>query len=222
MMNNPQRIQALVFDFDGLIVDTETPEYHAWQAVFAARGCDLPLETWALNIGTRGVVDVYALLAERSGVPVDRAQVRAEVRAHYNELAQEQGLLPGVQGYLDAARAAGIPLAVASSSRHDWVDPHLHEHGIWDYFQAVVCADDVERVKPDPALYQLALARLDVASQAALALEDSPNGVLAAKAAGMCCVFVPNMITANLATDQADFQLASLAELPLQELVARL
>jgi HAD superfamily hydrolase (TIGR01509 family) len=212
-------IQALVFDFDGLIVDTETPEYAAWQAVFAARDCELPLETWVLNIGTRGMVDPYALLAEGSGQPVDREEVRQAVRAHYDRHAQDQGILPGVIEYLEAAQQAGIALAVASSSKHDWVDVHLRRHGIWDYFQTVVCADDVERVKPDPALYQLALARLDVPGRAAIALEDSPNGVRAAKAAGMFCVVVPNAITAHLPLHEADLQLASLADLPLPGLL---
>ncbi|MEX1018444.1 MAG: HAD family hydrolase [Litorilinea sp.] len=214
------KIQALVFDFDGLIVDTETPEFAAWQAVFAARGCELPLATWVLNIGTRGVVDPYALLAEQLGAPVERETVRGQVRAHYDALIQDQQLLPGVGDYLEAARQAGIQLAVASSSRHDWVDPHLHAHGIRDYFAEVVCADDVTEVKPDPELYRLALRRLDRAPAQAIALEDSPNGVLAAKAAGMYCVFVPNAVTAHLTAAGADLQLTSLAQMPLAALVA--
>lgn len=213
---------ALVFDFDGLIVDTETPEFKAWQAVFSAHGCELPLETWALGIGTRDAVDPYALLAQLSGASVDRVEIRATVQAYYHEMTLEQRLLPGVEGYLIAAQRAGMGLALASSSRHDWVDPHLDRFGIRHYFEAVVCADDVAQVKPHPELYQLAMEQLDAPPDSSIAIEDSPNGVLAAKAAGMYCVWVPNAITVNLAAPQADLRLNSLAEMPLHELLTTL
>lgn len=218
----PHAFQALVFDFDGLIVDTETPEFAAWQAVFRSRGGEVPLATWVLNIGTHGVIDPYALLEEQTGAPVVREDVRAEVRAHYEALVLEQALLPGVGDYLEAARSAGLRLAVASSSKHAWVEPHLEAHNIREYFDAVVCADDVEVVKPDPALYLLALQRLERPAHVAVALEDSPNGVLAAKAAGMRCVFIPTGVTAHLEAAGADLRLSSLADLSLPALLARL
>jgi HAD superfamily hydrolase (TIGR01509 family) len=214
-------IQALIFDFDGLIVDTETPEFNAWHSIFTAHGCELPLATWALNIGTHGAIDIYEVLAQATGQPVDRTAIRQAVRAHYATNTNGQTLLPGVRAYLDAAHQAGIRLAIASSSKHEWVDKHLAEQGIFDYFHAVVCANDVEEVKPHPALYLLALERLGVPASAAVAFEDSPNGILAAKAAGIYCIAVPNSITCNLPLDQADLHLTSLASLPLAELLAR-
>jgi beta-phosphoglucomutase-like phosphatase (HAD superfamily) len=111
---------------------------------------------------------------------------------------------------------------VASSSSVGWVDGHLRRLGLRDAFAVVRCAGDVPRVKPDPALYLSVLEATGIPAAEALALEDSPNGVLAAKRAGLACVAVPNPLTARLDLGAADLRLGSLAELPLSELLARL
>ncbi len=214
-------ISALVFDFDGLVLDTEGPEFRAWQEIYAAHGCSLSLETWAVAIGTVGAFDPYADLERRLGRPVDRDAVRETRRRRMSELIAAEEIRPGVQGYLEDARRLGMHLAVASSSSRDWVAGHLARLGIIEYFDCLRCSDDVREVKPSPELYQSALEALGVAAREAIALEDSPNGVLAAKRAGIFCVAVPNSLTCQLPLDHADLTLSSLLELPLEGLIAR-
>jgi HAD superfamily hydrolase (TIGR01509 family) len=214
-------IKALIFDFDGLIVDTEGPDYQAWQETYASFGCALPLEEWAAEIGTYGAFDPYDYLARQLGRPIDRAAIRERRRARFAELIEQQAVLPGVEGYLREARERGLRVGIASSSPRGWVVGHLARFGLDQSFDCIKTADDVERVKPDPALYLAALDALGVPAHAALAFEDSPNGALAATRAGIYCVVVPNRLTGRLAFDAANPRLASLAELPLAELLAR-
>jgi HAD superfamily hydrolase (TIGR01509 family) len=214
-------IKALIFDFDGLIVDTEGPDYQAWQETYESFGCRLPLAEWAAEIGTYGVFDPYDYLARQLGRPIDRAAVRAQRHTRFAELIEQQTVLPGVERYIRDARERGLRVGIASSSSRTWVVGHLVRFGLDDSFDCIKTADDVERVKPDPALYRAALDALDVQAHEALAFEDSPNGALAATRAGIYCVAVPNLLTQQLALEVADLRLASLAELPLDELLAR-
>lgn len=214
-------IKALIFDFDGLILDTEVPEFTVWRDIYAAHGQELALATWAACIGTADLVfDPYADLEARLDRPLDRGALRRDRRARVTALIEAQPPLPGVVDYLDAARGLGLGLAVASSSRREWVTGHLSRLGLLDRFATIRTADDVARTKPDPALYQAALAGLGLTPAEALVLEDSPNGVTAAKRAGLYCVAVPNALTATLPLDHADRRLASLADLPLSALLA--
>ena len=213
-------IHALIFDVDGLILDTEWPDYLSWQEQFQAMGCELPLATWIDSIGTAGRFDPYALLAEQSGRAVDRKAVRAARQARLHELVASEKPLPGVLDYIEAARARGMKLGVASSSPRTWVEGYLSTHGLAGLFDCIKCSDDVTAVKPDPALYRAALDALEVSPSAAIALEDSIHGVAAAKAAGLFCVAVPNRLMQGLAFDQADLRLASLAQMPLDALLA--
>jgi HAD superfamily hydrolase (TIGR01509 family) len=137
------------------------------------------------------------------------------------ELVLANKLLPGVVEHLDAAKAAGLKVGVASSSTLEWVRGHLARLGILDRFDCVRCRDDVTNVKPEPDLYVAVLECLGVAASEAIAIEDSPNGVLAAKRAGMRCIAIPNSITARLDLGQADVVLGSLAEVTLAELLRR-
>lgn len=215
-------IKGLIFDFDGLILDTEVPDYVSWQEVFESHGCVLPHETWMGYIGTReGAFDPYALLEERSGRPVSRDEVRTARRRRLAELVAAEVIRPGVEAYIADAQRLGIRLAVASSADCDWVVPHLERLGLIGHFDGVRCAGHVTHGKPDPEVYFAALDLLGVAPHQAIAIEDSPNGVLAAKRAGLFCVAVPNPITADLPLDHADLRLNSLADLPLEELIRR-
>lgn len=213
-------IRAIVFDFDGLILDTELPEFQSWQAVYQEHGCTLPFTVWAMGIGTIGAFDPYAYLEEQLGRTVDREIVRVQQRQHCDALIATQVVLPGVQDYLAEARRLGLYLGVASSSSRAWVSGHLTRLALQQHFLCIKCRDDVLHPKPDPALYHAALEALAVRPQEAIALEDSPNGILAAKRAGMFCVAVPNPLTSQLSLAQADLQVASLADLPLARLLA--
>ena len=216
-------IDALIFDFDGLILDTETPDYESWNEVYRAYGTDLPMNIWIPLVGgASDGLDLYALLAERSGQPIDCAQVRSTRRRRFAEMVADQKPLPGVLDYIHAAGQMGLTLAVASSSDAEWVLGHLTRLGLREHFAAVCTKEDVARVKPDPALYLAAVEAIDVAPKRALALEDSRNGLLAAKAAGLYCAVVPNNITAHLDFTEADARLSALSAQPLAELISTL
>lgn len=215
-------IRAVVFDFDGLILETEEPWFELWQDVFRAHGQVLAFETYAALIGTSvAAFDPYRHLEERTGRPIERESLRREMRRRYDDLIRTRPVQPGVDDYLSAARRLGLGLAVASSSDRAWVHGHLGRLGLLDRFDAICCAEDVERVKPDPALYLLAAERLSVEPREAIAIEDSPNGITAARRAGLYCVAVPNALTTRLAIDVADLRLASLVDMPLDDVIAR-
>ena len=131
-------------------------------------------------------------------------------------------LLPGIVQHVDAARSLGLKVGVASSSTRDWVRGHLERLGILDRFDCIRCRDDVIHAKPEPDLYLAVLDCLEVSATEALAIEDSPNGVIAAKRAGLRCVAIPNPITARLDLSQADLLLQSLAEVTLPDLLERM
>jgi len=213
-------IQALIFDFDGLILDTEGPDYQSWQEVYQDYGCTLPMSEWARWIGTMGAFDPYAYMEDQLGRPVDRAAVRARRRARFEELMAGQSLLPGVREYVLEARRLGLYTGIASSSPRNWIVGRLGPLGLEPYFDRIRCADDVAQTKPDPAVYRAALEALGVHPHQAVALEDSPNGILSAKRAGLYCVAVPNALTRELDLSLADLRLGSLAELPLARLLA--
>lgn len=212
-------IRAIVFDFDGLILDTELPEFQSWQEIYQAHGCTLPLAVWATCIGTTEAFDPYAYLEEQLGRAIDREAVQLRQRQQCDALIAAQAVLPGVHDYIADARRLDLQLGVASSSSRAWVHGHLTRLELHQHFVCIACRDDVPRTKPDPALYQAALAALGVRPEEAIALEDSPNGILAAKRAGLFCVAVPNVLTRQLPLDHADLQIPSLAALPLSELL---
>ena len=216
-------LKAILFDFDGLILDTETPEYLTWQGIYREHGFELPHEEWGRIIGGYGLSDFDAAghLALLSQGRLDSVSLRARHSVESLALIHAQPILPGVLDILHAAKRSGLKLAIASSSPHSWVDAHTQRLGILHHFDAVVCADDVGvgRTKPNPDLFLLALDQLGVRREAAVVLEDSPNGVKAANRAGIFVVAVPNPATASLAFEGADRMVDSLADLSLQELM---
>lgn len=216
-------IQALIFDFDGLILDTETPEFVCWQDIYREHGFELPLEKWGSIIGGSGHSDFDAAehLSHLSQGRLDSDSLRARNRLESHNIIMAQGPLPGVMEYLKDAKRLGLKLAIASSSHHAWVDDHARRIGVFDYFDQVVAADDVGfgRTKPNPDLFLTALSRLKVPKEAAIVFEDSPNGVRAANRAGIFVVAVPNSVTSALILEGADLILKSLSDLSLSQLL---
>jgi len=214
-------IRALVFDFDGLILDTEEPVYRSWLEVYQAHGEELPFERWVQIVGstTTGFHPQHHL-EERLGRPLPKEVLDRRI-GRRTEMILAKAVLPGVVQHLDAARDLGLKLGVASSSTREWVAGHLARLGILDRFECVRCRDDVEHAKPEPDLYLAVLECLGVQASEAVAIEDSPNGVSAAKRAGMRCVAIPNSITARLDLTAADITLASLADVSLRELLEK-
>jgi HAD superfamily hydrolase (TIGR01509 family) len=212
-----------VFDFDGLILDTESTDFQSWQEVFVAHGCELRLDAWADCIGRpAGHFDPYVHLERLSGIPIDRGRIRAQRSARLRELNLRQPILPGVLDYLREARRLGLKVGLASSSDRAWVHGHLERLDLLHYFDVTKCVEDTGAHKPDPSPYLAALDALEAAPGEAVAFEDAPHGIAAAKAAGMLCVAVPNPITRRLRLDGADCLLESLASLPLPALLSRL
>ncbi|OLB32567.1 MAG: hypothetical protein AUG45_09935 [Ktedonobacter sp. 13_1_20CM_3_54_15] len=215
-------IKALVFDFDGLIVDTEMSSYQTWQEIYAEHDCQLPFSTWAICIGgSPQLFDPCEYLEQQIGRPVLREEIRLRRRQQHIRMVEAQPVLPGVEDYILSAKRLGLKIGVASSSRHEWVDTHLTRLGLIDYFDSIKCFDDVKRTKPDPELYLAVLDALGVHGQQAIALEDSPNGVIAAQQAGIFCVAVPNPVTSQLSLLHADLCLSSLTEVSLEQLLAK-
>jgi HAD superfamily hydrolase (TIGR01509 family) len=215
-------VAAIIFDFDGLILDTESPLFEEWSAAYRRRGFELTLDLWQHSLGTKGGFDPCAHLEGLMGRPVDCEGVRAEVIPRYRARCEAQPLLPGVADVLAEARSLGLRTGVASSSSVGWVEGWLSRHGIRPLFDCVCGRDDVERVKPAPDLFLLAASRLGVAPEACLVLEDSPNGMLAARSAGMRCVAVPNALTRALVLPSPDLVVESLAHQSVAALLRKL
>ncbi|MCL4508323.1 MAG: HAD family hydrolase [Chloroflexi bacterium] len=216
-------VDAIVFDFDGLIVDTETPAFLSWAEIYRELGATLTTEEWAVCLGTvSSAFDVFADLQRKLGHPVDAEALTRERQRRKEALSAQQEALPGVRDYLRDARLQGLAIGLASSSPHGWVERHLKRLGLLDYFDCLLCAEDVEHVKPHPALYAQAVAALGMAPHAAVALEDSPNGIVAAKAAGLRCVAVPGPLSQHLPLGGADLRISSLADVSLDTLLRRL
>jgi HAD superfamily hydrolase (TIGR01509 family) len=224
-VNEPRsQIDAIVFDFDGLILDTEVPIYTSWCAAFAAHGAAPPtIEEWSAEIGTTGAIDIEAWLVERADRDVDLDAMHSSRRAHCAGLLDAEVVRPGVEAWLDEADAAGLGLAIASSSDAAWVLGHLERLGLRARFAHVATAGDGGLPgKPAPDTYLAACARLGVEPSNALAVEDSPNGIKAAKAAGLWCVTVPHVLTETLDLSAADVRLPSLASATVADVIAQL
>lgn len=213
-------MRALIFDFDGLIIDTESPIFHTWQALYRKYGLELTIEDWSQVLGTsRDHFDPRKDLDRKVSIALDWTAIRQRLDQRQRELIAEQPLLPGVLAYLQDARRLGLKIGMASSSSCEWVTGHLARLELLEYFDVIRARDDVARPKPAPYVFESVLAALDLPATSAVVLEDSFNGVRAAKAAGLFCVAVPNQLTRYQSLEQADRVLNSLADMPLKDLL---
>ncbi|MBL9200528.1 MAG: HAD-IA family hydrolase [Opitutaceae bacterium] len=212
-------IRALIFDFDGLILDTETPLIDAYAEVHRRHGVAFDRGTLLRSVGHAD----FAFDPWHGFSPhADRAALEHECRAHKRELIARLPILPGVVALLDGARSSGLKTGVASNSEHWWVDSHLQRLGLWEKFDFVACREDAPSPKPEPDLYRLALNQLGgLRGPEAIAFEDSHTGSLAAKRANMWAVVAPNESTAHHDFAHADLRVGSLAEIELAALMLR-
>jgi len=211
-------IRALVFDFDGLILDTETPIIEAYGEVHAAHGRPFERAEFTRAIGHYD----YAFNPWRAfGPGADAAALEVQRHQHNQARTLAQPVLPGVVALLAAARTAGLRLGVASNSSHGHVEGHLQRLGLHAAFEFFACRGDAPSPKPEPDLYRLVLQRFGLRGSEAVAFEDSRTGVLAAKRAGLHVVAVPNPSTAHHDFASADLRATSLAEVTLEVLTAR-
>jgi HAD superfamily hydrolase (TIGR01509 family) len=216
-------IKALIFDFDGLILDTETPEVDVWTEIYAGYGFEFPFDDWVKTVGGYGIsnFDAAVHLHEITGDSLDVNALRLRHRDRSMERILATPVREGVTDYLTEAKRLGLGLAVASSSSHDWVDTHLTRLGLLRQFDRIICSDDIApgRTKPNPDVFLLAVEQLKVPKEAAIVFEDSPNGVQAANRAGIFVVAVPNPLTFRLNIEGADMTLGSLSDLSLPDLL---
>jgi HAD superfamily hydrolase (TIGR01509 family) len=219
-------IKAFIFDFDGLILDTETPEVLTWQSIYSEHGHEFPAHEWGRIVGGYGIsnFDAAEHLVHLTQGKLDAVSLRARHQAESNAVVAESPILPGVENIIYQAKQLGLKLAIASSSPHSWVDTHAKRLGIFDWFDRIICAEDVPpgRTKPNPDLFLKALDQLKVRKSEAIVFEDSPNGVKAAQSAGIFVVAVTNPTTASLTFDGEFLRLNSLADLRLDSLLQNL
>lgn len=212
-------IKAIIFDFDGLILDTETHEYEVLSEIFQEHDCELPLNVWGKVIGTKSDFSPYTYLQEQANKVIDENSIKAQLEERFTKRILLEEARPGVVDYIIAAKELGLKIGLASSSSYKWVSSHLNRLNLLDEFECIRTSDHVEHVKPDPALYVEAAKCLNVVPKECIAFEDSANGALAAKRAGMKCVIVPNSVTMNLDFCEVDHRLETMAAMKLQELV---
>lgn len=215
-------LQGLIFDFDGLIVDTETARYHAWKEVIESYGVELPLSFWQENIGLpREAFDPLDFLERTARTPIDREMVRRQKQEIFDSKMKNERLRPGVREYIQEARRRKLKLAICSSSPRRWVVSNLARFGMEEPLEAMVTGTEVSAIKPNPELYLRVLDALSLPAESCIAFEDSPKGVQSAKSAGIFCVAVSNPITSQTDLWDADVLLSSLEEMPLEELERR-
>jgi HAD superfamily hydrolase (TIGR01509 family) len=198
--------QAIIFDFDGLILDTESPQAEVWHELFASAGAEFDLKVYNSIIGGFNS-DVYRPEVELAKLFNDGrtpADVLTQVELTQNALILAKPVNPGVLDVLGEAKRRGIVVAVGSSSPASWVHGHLSRLGLQDRFETIVTYDDVSAPKPSPEIFELVLKRLGVKAKDAIVLEDSVNGVLAAHQADIRVVAIPNKVTQVM-----DFSLAA-------------
>jgi HAD superfamily hydrolase (TIGR01509 family) len=211
-------IRALVFDFDGLILDTETPLIDAYAEVHAAHGVPFDRGLFLRDVGHAD----YAFDPWHGFSPhADRALLEQQRRARKDELILRQKVLPGVVALLDGAIKRGLRVGLASNSQHAWVEPNLTRLGLIDRFECLACREDVPSPKPEPDLYKRVLSQFGLRGHEAIAFEDSQTGILAAKRANLWAIAAPNASTAHHDFSRADIRVASLAEIALDDLMKR-
>lgn len=216
-------IKALIFDFDGTVIDTETPWFKAFRSAYQERNRELTLEKYTPCIGSGlHAFNPYEDLLSQMELPIYLDSFRESIRMRHEAFMERETLRPGVLDYLRAAKAGGLKIGLVSTSFRKTVSHYLDKLNIASYFDYICTSDDVTHVNPDPEMYMQVLSRLGVKAHEAIAIEDSPNGVKAAKRAGLYCVLVPNILTSYLEFEPPHYRLTSLADLDLGKLLESL
>ncbi len=216
----PNHLRAVLFDFDGLIVDTESTGYLTWQEIFSEHGHELEVELYAQVVGTdfNTSYDPRRDLEQRTGRVFDWDAVEVARRTRESELRKTLTPLPGVLDRLHEARELGMRVAIASSSPRWWIDSWMEQLGLRDHFHHFSTVDDTGKVKPDPSLFVHAAENLGVPHEETVIFEDSLNGLRAALGAGIRCVVAPGPMTRHLDFDGAWRRVESLAHISLREI----
>lgn len=212
-------IKAIIFDFDGLVLDTETVWYEAYQEVLKEQfQFDLSIEEFSKCVGSSDT-GLFSYLKQEIGNHVEAEELRKSTSEIHRKNIKEIKAREGVEDYLRDAKKAGLKVALATSSTRNWAVTHLTNLGLLSYFDHLITQDDVEHIKPAPDLFLKALKVLEVEPNEAVVLEDSLNGLLAAQASNIRTVIIPNPVTESLAFENYHLKLKSLADMSLSDLI---
>lgn len=215
------KIEALIFDFDGLILDTESSDFNSWDMLYQTYGERYSFEQWLTILGGSGesAFDPAENLIAMKGLKKDVPTLRADAWEIKKDLLAKEVPLPGVLEMLDEAEQMGMPKAIASSSPLRWVETNLRAHGLFERFDVIVTADDVAQTKPAPDLFLLAAEKMGFGADEVIVFEDSLNGIEAARRAGMFAVAIPNAMVRTLDYSHAPMRFDSMADIDLNELI---
>lgn len=204
--------QAILFDFDGVILDSEWPIYQSWARLFQREGQTLDPEIYVKCIGSD--FDTWSpekYLEELTGKTFHWEHENAARQVEIVRDLESATPMPGAAELI--ASLHDKPTAVVSSSSHEWVDGWVKKLGLMAHFNTTVCRGDAPKIKPAPDLYLEASKQLGIAPSHCLVIEDSLNGMLAAHEAGMQVIAIPNRLTNVLDFSSAEWQVESLANL---------
>jgi HAD superfamily hydrolase (TIGR01509 family) len=213
-------LAAIIFDFDGVVLDSETPEYESHRRIFER--CSVPLTPgeWCDQIGVWAEGHAqrwHSRLCQRSSRAPAWTAYEAERRRLFQELVSP-GPMRGIRELLDRLAAAGVPTAIASAAPARWVVAAAERIGVRDRFNVIVTADDVKRRKPAPDVYLEAARRVGADPERSVAIEDSAPGMASARAAGLRTVAIPHWLTEGHDLAGADLRVAHAGELTLETL----
>jgi len=211
------RLAAVVFDFDGVIFDSETPEYESHRRLYEACGVALTVDEWcgAIGVWTDDHDERrFEALCARTAAPPARDVYHARRRELFTALAPREPMA-GVRDLVAAIDTAGVPMAIASTAPGGWVRPAVQRLGLAPRFRAVVTGDEVPRRKPAPDVYVEAMRRIGAEPARSIAIEDSAPGIAAARAAGMKTIAIPHWLTELHDLSAADLRVASAQALSL-------
>jgi HAD superfamily hydrolase (TIGR01509 family) len=209
--------KGIIFDFDGVLVDTEWAIYQSWVQLYAREGQEISIATYAPCLGAGySHWNPASHLEELTGRQYDWDKETPARQAVLEAALASSGLMEGALELLDWSAEQGIGLTVASSSSRRWVQGWLERLGVYDRFTGVFTRTDGYPVKPDPALFEAARLCMGLPREACLIVEDSENGTIAARNAGIPCVAIPNRMTAQSDFSRASYQCSSLSALLAQ------
>lgn len=213
-------IKAVIFDFDGLILDTETAWYEAYKKVlWEEYQFDLPLEEFVRCVGSSDKV-LISYLKQAIGAPLDLEKIQELTSIIHTEEVRNLEARPGVADYLEKAKEMDLAIALATSSSRNWVEHHLSKLQLLPYFDDLITKDDVEQVKPAPDLFLKTLEVLNITPEEAVVFEDSLNGLIAAREVGIPTVIIPNPVTAGLLFENYQLKLSSMEDMTLTDVLA--
>ncbi|UPM52724.1 HAD family hydrolase [Gottfriedia acidiceleris] len=211
-------IKAVIFDFDGLIVDTESVWFEAYKEVLHRYEVELTLQKFSEVVGTSDEI-LFDFINSNLKEPIEKELIEQMAKELVDVKLLEPALRESVEDYLISAKNAGLQIALASSSSRQWVESFLKKLNIYEYFSVIKTKGDVKKVKPDPELYLKAIEEIGVQASEAIAFEDSLNGLIAATKAGLHCVIVPNRVTSHLEFENHSLRLSSMAEKSLEDVI---